>query len=173
MFGYCRRYRVNPSPPSGAGGPPALQTAIDSWQNRHAFAREALLKCLEYSELNRVVDVEESTPAIWNRFREEYGHVLDIEYVRPDVEFHAPSRRTIKHRSTNISTSLLRCSIYVITWAPTNTIVYMAWLSYIYYFANAFRKLNWGAVSTIRSHQQTFVWARRKTKFPPMEWARQ
>ena len=64
------------------------ETAIDSWENRHTLAREALLKCLDCSELIRVVDVEESAPAIWNRLREEFGHVLDIEYVRADAEFH-------------------------------------------------------------------------------------
>ena len=67
----------------------ALRTRINDWNRRHALAREALLKALDSGELMKVYPVRESAPAIWTRLHEEYGHVLDIEYIRADNQFHA------------------------------------------------------------------------------------
>ena len=33
--------------------------------------------------------MQNNAPAIWNRLQEEYGQILDIEYIRADYEFHA------------------------------------------------------------------------------------
>jgi len=55
-------------PPLGAGprAIAAAQNAINNWENRHILAREALLKSLDYAELGRVEDIQDSAPAIWN-----------------------------------------------------------------------------------------------------------
>src|SRR5208282_6004822 len=76
-------------PGAGPRAIAAAQNAINNWENRHILAREALLKSLDYAELGRVEDIQDSAPAIWNRLREEYSHVLNIEYLRADAEFHA------------------------------------------------------------------------------------
>src|SRR5437667_10889876 len=56
---------------------------------RHALAREALLKSLELAEMMKVYSVRESAATIWTCLHEEYGQVLDIEYIRADNQFHA------------------------------------------------------------------------------------
>ena len=66
----------------------ALRIRINDWNHRHALAREALLKSLESAEMMKVYSVKESAAAIWTRLHEEYGQVLDIEYIRADTQFH-------------------------------------------------------------------------------------
>ena len=83
----------NPTPPINAhGNLPAINAAlrirINDWNYRHARAREALLRCLEPAEMIKVYSVKDSATAIWTRLYEEYGQVLDIEYIRADNQFH-------------------------------------------------------------------------------------
>ena len=67
----------------------ALRIRINDWNRRHARAREALLRCLETAEMIKVYNVRENAAAIWTRLHEEYGQVLDIEYIRADNQLHA------------------------------------------------------------------------------------
>ena len=66
-----------------------LRPRVEKWTRGHDLAREALLKCLESAELLKVSTVQDSAPEIWNRLKEEYGQVLDIEYIRADYALHA------------------------------------------------------------------------------------
>ena len=66
----------------------ALRNRINDWNRRHARAREALLKCLDPADLIKVYSVRESAAGIWTRLYEEYGQVLDLEYMRADNEYH-------------------------------------------------------------------------------------
>ena len=65
-----------------------MRAGIDKWNRKHALAKEALLKALEPTELLKIVAVQDNASAIWSRLREEYGQVLDIEYIRADYELH-------------------------------------------------------------------------------------
>src|SRR5579859_6765514 len=69
---------LNPTPAMNGDGtfPPinaALRAKINSWNCRHALAREALLRALESAEMMKVYSVKESAAAIWSRLHEEYG----------------------------------------------------------------------------------------------------
>src|SRR5437762_8511977 len=66
----------------------ALCTRINDWNRRHARARETLLKCLEPAEMIKVYSVRENAVTIWTCLYKEYGHILDIEYIRVDTQFH-------------------------------------------------------------------------------------
>ena len=83
----------NPTPPINANGNlPAINAAlrirINDWNRRHARAREALLKCLNSADLMKVYSVRESAAGIWTRLHEEYGQILDLEYIRANNEYH-------------------------------------------------------------------------------------
>src|SRR5204863_6227968 len=64
-----------------------LRSRIQKWKRNHELTREALLRSLEPAELVKV-DAEDSAFTIWNRLEEEYGQVLDSEYVHALCEFH-------------------------------------------------------------------------------------
>src|SRR5205814_6196626 len=83
----------NPTPAVNANGTlPAINAAlrikINDWNRRHARAREALLKCLNSADLMKVYSVRESAAGIWTRLHEEYGQILDLEYIRASNEYH-------------------------------------------------------------------------------------
>ena len=83
----------DPTPPLNANGnlPPinaALRARINDWNRRHVRAREALLKCLNSADLMKVYSVRESASAIWTRLHEEYGQVLNLEYMRANNEYY-------------------------------------------------------------------------------------
>ena len=83
----------NPTPINEETGTPlgpwgsAMQRKIDSWKIRHAYAREALLRSLEASDLLKVTAVEDSAAGIWTRLKDEYGRSLDFEYIRVNNEY--------------------------------------------------------------------------------------
>src|SRR5437667_10599273 len=66
----------------------ALRARINDWNRRHVCAREALLKCLNSADLMKVYSVRESASAIWTRLHEEYGQILDLEYIRAEYKDH-------------------------------------------------------------------------------------
>jgi hypothetical protein len=65
----------------------SIHLADKAWLSRHAFAREALLKALETTDLLKVFPVRDSAPAIWSCLRDEYGKSLDFEYICINSEF--------------------------------------------------------------------------------------
>ena len=77
----------NPTPATGVTTP-AVRKTIASWINRHALAREALLRCLERSELIKVHDLQLASQ-IWARLKEEYGNVSDALHAKAEYEFHS------------------------------------------------------------------------------------
>ena len=77
----------NPTPATGVITP-AVRKAINSWVTRHALAREALLRCLERSELIKVHDLQLASQ-IWARLKEEYGNVSDALHAKAEYEFHS------------------------------------------------------------------------------------
>lgn len=62
-----------------------LRIRINDWNRHYARIREALLRCLEPTETIKVYSVRENTAT---RLHEEYDQVLDIEYIRTDIQFH-------------------------------------------------------------------------------------
>src|SRR5437773_1567791 len=85
VYDYLEIFRgneQNPTPPLNANGNlpainAALRARINDWNRRHVCAREALLKCLDSSDLMKVYSVRESASAIWTRLHEEYGQIAD------------------------------------------------------------------------------------------------
>ena len=82
----------NPTPVADANGlvpviNAALRNRINDWNRRYALAREALLKSLEPAELIKIYGVRQDVCAIWTRLHDEYGQVLDIEYIRAATNF--------------------------------------------------------------------------------------
>src|SRR5436309_13767510 len=65
-----------------------IRVRINDWNRRHVRAREALLKCLNSADLMKVYSVRESASAIWTRLHEEYGQVLNLEYMRANNEYY-------------------------------------------------------------------------------------
>ena len=68
VYDYLEIFRgneQNPTPPLNANGNlpainAALRARINDWNRRHVCAREALLKCLDSSDLMKVYSVRES-----------------------------------------------------------------------------------------------------------------
>jgi hypothetical protein len=75
---------------------PQMRARIEKWKRNHELAREALLRSLESAELLKVSAVQQSAPAIWSRLQDEYGQVLDIEYI-PQTSTFMLSRKMIRH----------------------------------------------------------------------------
>ena len=44
---------------------PAQRARVTKWENDHERAREAIIRCLPNAELLKLVDVQDSAPAIW------------------------------------------------------------------------------------------------------------
>ena len=87
------RTEQNPTPPLNANGNlPAINSTLcarlNDWNHHHLCAREALLKCLNSADLMKVYSVREIASAIWTWLHEEYGQILDLEYIRADNEYH-------------------------------------------------------------------------------------
>lgn len=93
MLGIVEGIEANPTPPRADRAPvvrenDALGNTIAIWENHHILTREAaLLKPLEYAELIRVADVEESAPAIWNRFEKNLAMSLISSMYVPMANF--------------------------------------------------------------------------------------
>jgi len=66
----------------------ALKKSVASWKQRHALAREALLKCLERSELIKVHTLR-TAAEIWHRLQQEYGNVSDVLHAKAELKFHS------------------------------------------------------------------------------------
>ena len=66
----------------------ASKKSIASWTLRHALAREALLKCLERSELIKVHTLQ-TAAEIWQRLHQEYGNVSDVLHAKAELKFHS------------------------------------------------------------------------------------
>ena len=82
--------------------PQNLRSRSNKWEARHSLAREALLKSLESAELMKVLSIRNSAPANWNRLRDEYHKVLDIEYIRAYTQFHALKKEKIVKMNDHI-----------------------------------------------------------------------
>src|SRR5437773_7751171 len=92
----------NPTPPLNANGNlpainAALRVRIKEWNRRHERAREALLKCLNSADFMKVYSVRESASAIWIRLHEEYGQILNLEYIRAILAIAAANDLFILH----------------------------------------------------------------------------
>jgi gag-polypeptide of LTR copia-type len=72
----------------GAAITPANRKLITSWATRHALAREALLRCLDRSELIKVHNLPLASE-IWTRLNEEYGAISDALYAKAETQFHS------------------------------------------------------------------------------------
>jgi hypothetical protein len=81
----------NPAPQAQIPGtpiPPALRKLITSWTTCHSLAREALLHCLERSELIKVHDLPLASQ-IWSRLKEEYSAISDALHAKAETQFHS------------------------------------------------------------------------------------
>jgi hypothetical protein len=83
----------NPTPQPDADGAiavinQALRRQINSWETRHALAREALLKFLQHSELIKVHNFKLASQ-IWSRLHEEFGNVSDALHAKSELLFHS------------------------------------------------------------------------------------
>jgi hypothetical protein len=84
---------------------PANRKINASWTNRHALAREALLRSLERSELIKVHDLPLAAD-IWARLKEEYGAISDA--------------LRLKHNFIRSANILLRQCKFILTTLPNS-----------------------------------------------------
>jgi hypothetical protein len=81
----------DPTPQGQIPGTPiplATCKLITSWTTRHALAREALLRCLDRSELIKVHDLPLAFD-IWARLKEEHSAISDALYAKAETQFHS------------------------------------------------------------------------------------
>jgi len=67
---------------------PALRRQIRSRTTRHTFAREALPKSLDRSELIKVYGLKLANE-IWARLHTEYGNITEILYSKSELKIHS------------------------------------------------------------------------------------
>src|SRR5438552_13352412 len=53
-----------------------------------AEATLGVYECSEPAEMIKVYSVRENAVTIWTCLYKEYGHILDIEYIQADTQFH-------------------------------------------------------------------------------------
>ena len=74
------------------------QRSINSWENRNAWACEALLNALQNSELIKVQHLQNAKD-IWDRLAEEFGNTSEIKYAQAEAQLRSlikPPRMSIK-----------------------------------------------------------------------------
>jgi gag-polypeptide of LTR copia-type len=71
----------------------AQRKSIEQWQSRHDLARQALLTCLEPTELTKIYHLQ-LAHEIWKRLADEYGAVSDLKRAQASAAFYTLQKRS-------------------------------------------------------------------------------